>query len=370
MGGRGARTEEGAGVLMGQEGPEHKTMGEAFAKRLRQLYPTALFSEGKKVKPVNLKPDIFIQHSDGRQWAFEMVYGNHHTQHLLDNHQRYAATNVNDVWILWDELRPRTGTMPSLDQGVMDAALDMPATYPLTAPQRAILEMQSGDVRYLYAFTADPLSAEVAALQMIAIGLYIYRFEGWNGEKKHEAQCAFVSLNELIFQEDGRPTVTVTDNEQAQFVEWTRLLGLDVQNGFIPNEMIEQVERAMLSPQKSLAPLLSPFLQAAFSRLSPEQMQEIATGLKSSDLQERLAHAPRADFSDDDLAQAFQNPEAMQRLGEETRRAKQTLRDIGLPEPLWVVLDSLLDDRQFLQIAELMKWQAESEALHQSRGSR
>jgi hypothetical protein len=48
-------------------------------------------------------------------------------------------------------------------------------------------------------------------------------------------------------------------------------------------------------------------------------------------------------------------------------RIKQTLKDIGAPEPLLTALKPLLDDQKFVQAAELMGWEAESIALHEAR---
>ena len=134
---------------MAKQGAPHETMVEAFTKRLRQLHPEppAVYSFGSKVESVGLKPDIYVQHPDGRQWAFEMVHGNSSARHLLDNHRRYASHGIHDVWILWDSLRPKVGPDHPLEQGIMPALLPDAKVYPLTAPQRAILEMQIGATR-------------------------------------------------------------------------------------------------------------------------------------------------------------------------------------------------------------------------------
>lgn len=133
-------------------------MAEAFVKRLHQLYPEppAVYREGRRVKPVGLKPDVYLQHPDGRQWAFEMVHGNRHPDHLLKNHERYVQAGIRDIWILWDDLSPKSGPPSPKDQGVMPALMGETRMYRITGPQCAILQMQTGNIRYLHTFTVDP----------------------------------------------------------------------------------------------------------------------------------------------------------------------------------------------------------------------
>ena len=67
---------------------------------------------------MGLKPDIYVEHPDGRLWAFEMIYRNAHAQHTLENHERYGDAGVRNFWILWDTLAPAV-TRPHSDQGVL-----------------------------------------------------------------------------------------------------------------------------------------------------------------------------------------------------------------------------------------------------------
>jgi hypothetical protein len=114
-------------------------MSEAFEKRLKQLFPESEYhySFGKQLAN-GLKPDVYIRHPDGRQWAYEMVHGNSHPAHLNENHHRYQASGIRDIWILWDDLRPHIGVPLSMHQGIfMDL---LPSGYTiaeskLTAPQ-------------------------------------------------------------------------------------------------------------------------------------------------------------------------------------------------------------------------------------------
>ena len=119
---------------MAKEGSSHKTMVDAFSKRLRDLYPEPAhkYSDlfGSVVKPVSLKPDVYIKHPDGREWAFEMVHHNRHVDHLLKNHQRYVKAGIYDTWILWDDLRPKTGYEPSPDQGLLLPFVDVSTRLP------------------------------------------------------------------------------------------------------------------------------------------------------------------------------------------------------------------------------------------------
>jgi hypothetical protein len=48
---------------MAKPGAPHESMVEAFAKRLEMIFPDATLRFGKVVKPVGLKPDIYIEFS-------------------------------------------------------------------------------------------------------------------------------------------------------------------------------------------------------------------------------------------------------------------------------------------------------------------
>lgn len=51
----------------GQESDPHRFMAEAFAFQLKKQYPGCEIRLGEQIKPVDLKPDVYIEHPDGRK---------------------------------------------------------------------------------------------------------------------------------------------------------------------------------------------------------------------------------------------------------------------------------------------------------------
>jgi len=95
-------------MARGQESDAHRVMLEALEIRLRKLFPGSEVTLGKKIQSIGLKPDIYIEHPDGRKWAYEMIFGNKSAEHTLDNHKRYKNAGTHDFWILWDRKISKT----------------------------------------------------------------------------------------------------------------------------------------------------------------------------------------------------------------------------------------------------------------------
>ena len=173
---------------MAGEGNIHRSILEALNLRVGQIYPEAERSLGKRHQASGLKPDLLVKHTDGRTWAFEIVFGNHSPSHLRDNHTRYAAAGVSDHWLVWEKLGPKglRRSPPPLAQSRLWGAVDTPERYPLSLLQRRILEAQAGPVRWLFAFSVDTPELEGPKSPFISlhmIGLEAFRVEAWQGEK-------------------------------------------------------------------------------------------------------------------------------------------------------------------------------------------
>jgi hypothetical protein len=355
---------------MAQEGPEHKTMVEAFARRLRQLYPESAtnYSEGKVVRPVGLKPDIYFKHPDGRQWAFEMVYGNSSAAKLTKNHLRYAEAGISDHWILWDELRPRSGPPASPDQGVIASTLDVRQAYQLTKPQQAIIDAQTGDVRYLYAFTVDAGLASIALTRLLSIGLLIYRLEAPFDAEQCMGYRDFNPILNLQFQADGRPIAPDDDQDIVGLQAGLDRLGLATSPVFVPSVLMEQLEHFLQSPTETTDVLIPLLIKQFFSQLPPDQLQDLA-GLQSPELQAQIKALKPPAISMEELAHASNDPAIMQRLGDDILRMQSDLDSLNLPTALRAFLDQFMQAQQFTQAAEFMRWQEDSPALQQVRSN-
>ncbi len=347
-------------------------MTEAFAKRLRQLYPEPLvtYSEGKKVSPPGLKPDIYVRHPDGRQWVFEMVHGNAHARHLLENHARYRDAGISDIWILWDDLRPGSRRKFSGDQGMMTTLLKEPSVYPLTRPQRAILEMQTSDPRYLYAFTVSPFEGAknhitTAYLRMLMIGVGIYRFDGWSGETKYPATFDYVPMVELVFASDGTFVIPKEHRDEEIFEQFISQLGVDGIQDTIPVEFIKNIESLLKSPTAQRE-YFEALLRSRLERSSPEEQQELVAFVQSktaSQLQPFESQIPAGE-----IEALFSSADMMDKLVDDLMELTAYLAEIPLPVPLkQFILDIVNGGPSPGDIADLMRWQAESESLQLTR---
>lgn len=358
---------------MAKEGAPHATMVEVFGIRLRQLYPepSTTYSEGKKITPPGLKPDIFVEHLDGRKWVFEMVHGNQSATHLLENHVRYRDAGICDHWILWDELEPKTPGAPDFHQGVFLGLQEEQREYRLTAPQRAILEMQEGDDRYIYAFTLDPFhraeQPQTNFAQAMSIGVTVYCFKVWkDGQDNYLAQDFFVPMYQLEFAADG---ALVPPSEESYAAVWDQLapvLGLSDAEGIIPAEALAKLEHVpelfAANPQAVVEALLKPYLET----LSPEELQELGEFFKTSKPGDLLP-PPFAMPSGEETILAFATPEKMQQLAEVVARTRTYLETLGLPESLKRFLMMYMDATLLQNVGDVMTWSEDSVVLQQAR---
>lgn len=358
---------------MAKPNPPHDTMSEAFAKRLHQLYPDVIaYSEGKKVQPAGLKPDIYLQHSDGRQWVFEMVHRNSHAKHLLENHQRYLKAGMNDVWILWEDLEPRSGSKSSLDQGVLLLAHQEPPHYHLGAPQRAILEIQEGKVHFLYAFTPNTLGTELETevtllIQTTLLGINVYQFEGWSGQKRYPARCIFIPMHEIEFEQDGSLVVPIPGTDDDILETLMAHLGLAFDEaGMIPSQAAEKIAEMPAVLQRQSA-ALGQFLLAA-EHFSPEDIRDISMFLQTEAFKDLVSRLPSSAAVQ--VSEAFESPCALQGIALALEAFQQDLRNLGAPQSLLEFVEHWLDPRLLHNAAEWMQWQEESSALRSVREAR
>ncbi|MBN1921821.1 MAG: hypothetical protein JW892_11285, partial [Anaerolineae bacterium] len=364
---------EKTGGFLAKEGAPHATMVEAFDIRLRQLYPepSTTYSEGKKITPPGLKPDIFVEHPDGRKWAFEMVHGNQSAAHLLENHVRYRDAGICDHWILWDELEPKTSETSNFNQGVFPGLQEEQREYRLTAPQRAILEMQDGDERFIYAFTLDPFRRieheQTRFAQTMFIGVTVYCFEVWrDGQDSYPAKDFFVPMYQLEFAADG---AFVLPSEEAYTAVWDQLapvLGFSDTEGIIPTEALAKLERLPELFQTHSQAVMETLLRSYLEALLPEELHEIGEFFqktKSGDLQPPPFSMP----SMEEVMQAFENPEQIQKMAESASRAQAHLETLGFPEPLKRFFMTVVDPTLLQNVGDVMAWSEDSVALQQAR---
>lgn len=340
--------------------------------RLKQLYPepSTVYSLGKVVQPVGLKPDIHLRHADGREWAFEMVHGNSHAAHLLENHRRYAEHGVSDTWILWDSLRPKAGPERPLEQGFLPSLLSESKVYPLTATQRAILDMQSGPVRILCAFTlSDDLLPPDASefTRAMFVGLDRYTFSGWQGEETFAAVYDFVPLTELTFSETGAPTTPTYEPDSEMVVRQTlQRMGIDLTSGVIPSEALQQLNQS-LSTDGGWQVLMGGALVLGMLSLSPDEQQEVLAFIQSGGFQNLPPFV--SELANVEPQAAMNDPAMMDRIAAEAPRLREYVIGLDLPAVVKKLMLSSLKETAVTEAADAMRWRRESEAAQRTRDS-
>lgn len=357
---------------MGGPSSPHNTMREAFVLRLRQLYPdpAVKYQEEKEYCIVNVvrKPDVLIIHPNGNRWVYEMVHGNSHPAHLAENHALYAEAGIQDHWVLWETLQPFTKAKPvPNNQHVLSNIGWERKKYKLSAPHRAILSMQSGQLRYIYTFTSNYLkgeeSFETAYGQLQMIGLVTYIFEGWSGEKEYVGESRFCPMADLQFDQNGSPIRPEKGVPDIIIERTMELTGIDPETDRYVGE-INQVVGSIARSTEMMAKLQACFIQAALEQLSPDEQQELANYFQSKPEAEPVF---QSGFKIEDISQLLNRPEIMNLAGVETQQILSIVEHLPIPEPLKKMLRWMLDAKKLISNAAFLKWQEESEALRRSR---
>ncbi len=357
---------------MAKQGAPHETMVEAFAKRLQQLYPDppTRYSLGRKVTPPGLKPDVYVEHPDGRKWAFEMVHGNRSPEHMLDNHARYAEAGISDHWILWEILSPAPPNKRTPEQGVITGLVAGKATYRLTRPQKAILDMQGGSTRYLYAFTTNPFGVPRADLfspfiRMVTTGLDVFTFDEPDNQGLYQAILDFVPLMSLEFAPDGTLLTEAESLTEKELQTLLAAIGLDFGSEIIPMEALQRIEQVLLGKDAQNAlrsELTASFLKSA----SSEERQELAAFFSIGG----SVNTPRFEtiLSGLTMEQILNDPAKLEIVASEMERLRQYGEEQpGLPQILRRYHLEMARRSDLPFVASLMRWMSESEAFRNAR---
>jgi len=300
-----------------------------------------------------------------------MVHGNQSAAHLRENHACYRDAGICDHWILWDELEPKTPGTPDFHQGVFPGLQEEQREYRLSAPQRAILEMQEGDERFIYAFTLDPFrrteQPQTKFARTMLIGVTVYCFEVWkDGQDSYPAKDFFVPMYQLEFAADG---AFILPSEEAYTAVWDQLapvLGLSDTEGIIPTEVLAKLEHLPeLLPTQSQA-VMETFLRSYLETLSPEELHEIAEFFrrtKSGDVQLPPFSTP----SMEEAMQAFEDSGQIQKMAESASRVQAHLETLDWPEPLKRISMMFTDPTLLRNVGDIMAWSEDSVVLQQAR---
>lgn len=331
----------------------HEIIVSYLVTRLQKQFPQAKITCGKKLQDIGLKPDIYVEHLDGRRWVYEAVFGNRNPEKIRQNHQRYQQAQIADTWILWDELHPRTGEKTSPNQGSISAALQPKPAYKLTKPQKALLEIQPGPIKFIYTFSVDdgmglfPNYPESKLLNVMMMGIMIYEFDEEIVKGRYYASRDYVQISELTVDEQGKITVPA---ENPIFDDVYKSLGYDtaIHN---PAQMMESISHLSVSSEDQKKVFLA-LLQQVLMSATPEEIQELQA-------YKQAGGSPKEDNSRPllDIIQAFQDPQKFSLMAQEIRSAQETISQrTDIPRIILRIVQ-IMDPEPIISAAEIMQEQ-------------
>jgi hypothetical protein len=364
IGGTIVKIKKDSEAKMAKPGAPHEAMVETFAKRLQILYPNVVLQFGKVVKTVGLKPDIYVELSDGRKWAYEMVHGNHSAEKIIANHKRYQKAGIQDIWILWDSLRPKDGHKKPIDQGFFAYRIPTSNRYSLTKLHKAILSLQAEAEKYLYSFTVDPIgvgqeTVQSGILKAMMISVDIYRFKNWEiNENNAPADTYFVPVSSLEFGETGKFLIPKVENLEDSPEFDLELLGFD-SSFMIVRSAIERFEQLLSTPE-GLKQITDVGLLKMMPILTQEELLEIQEFAQSEEAKKIQPFSGK--LSKEEGFQAIHDPKKMMMLAEDTENLLQYLEAAEIPKGIKKLVLAILGNGQDLKtISQLMELQSNSE---------
>jgi hypothetical protein len=344
---------------LAKPGDPHEVMADFFGHRVQELYPDTELSYGKVIKPVGLKPDIFVVLPDGRKWVFEMVHGNRDPEKIRKNHIRYQQAGISDTWILWDDLRPKSNQVVSPEQGVFtDVFTELPA-YQLTKPQQALLELWPDFPKYLYTFAIDPLDlgskmpdSRILTAMMMGVGIYEFNGEVTNGDR-YKLESHFLPLVSMQISEAGRIMFPKEDSSMDNMLEE---LGFDTKN-YIVLDAFNHLNWLVNSPDGKKK-IFETLLRDRLLSLSEDELKELGAFFQSEDAKNIQPFIGQ--LSQSDVLQIANQPVDPEILKNDFANLKKHIRNAPFPEVFKQILVDLIQDEILPALMVIMEIQQEN----------
>lgn len=364
-------------MARGQESDAHRVMLEAFEICLRKLFPESRVTLGRRVQPIGLKPDIYIEHPDGRKWAYEMIYGNKSSEHTLDNHGLYRNAGIHDYWILWDSLAPSSDPLPT-DQGVLEPFVAAKKRTKATKLLQALVKIHSEHTTVgqtaLYAFSLDGLNGLIEnphhAMQVISTGITIYQVESVDTQRRYlEYTCDFVTLMELNFNENG--CIRINDGSEDGILQGALLksLGVDEHAKSFPLAYLKNLNQILLNlPSKMPEDVIKVYVERILKDATPEEILELQA-FATSDGATKVAALSLPNPQSTSLTASLDNAEGIGAVADFLNKFQIALEQAGFPTLLKKMLLEPLDPKRWADIADVMQWQESSEAVQRTRNN-
>lgn len=272
-------------MTKGSPDPQHELMITGLARCLMIACPHIDLYLGKVIPDLELKPDIFAVHSDGRRWAYEMVNQNADAGKIEIKHHLYGRAGVPVYWILWEDQAPggRLDADKITKQSIWatEDQLKGRRRYRLNKLQQTLVGLGRGR---LYTFSlGKPLLDEVDhwLFKLFLIGLDIYQVSsGQLGDNPIEGYWEFIPLPYLAFNEEGQPQLKPGAGELASSLAAVSqpLTDIPTDRPFLLKDRLQDLDDLLSSPgrfQTLLAQSLLPVLKQKAAAYSAEELQKI-----------------------------------------------------------------------------------------------
>lgn len=244
-------------MAKGSPDPQHELVITAISRCLRLVYPEIELTQGRLIPDLNLKPDIYVVHPDGRRWAYEVVNKNAGIAKIEENHQTYAQAGVRDYWILWEARgpdKPLDDSILAQSMWITDEASEGPKRYKLTDLQRALASLGDGSLYVFVINKALQATIENLALRLGIIGLAIYHFSLEELQEEHvEGDWDFVPLPGVDFGSVGEPQVRQEVFAIPTFLQPQAEIPSD--RPVFAREVFGEVDQLLASPETLIAML-------------------------------------------------------------------------------------------------------------------
>lgn len=341
---------------MAKPGDRHEVMTDFFGNHIQSLFPDCVISYGKVLKPVGLKPDIFVTMPDGRKWVFEMVHENRNPAKIQSNHIRYQQAGIQDTWILWDDLCPKSKRRVSPSQGIFTEAFNDPPIYRLTKPQETLLNLWPNNPKYLYTFSIDPfqIASQMDLSKMLSammIGICVYQFDGSKVGDRYAISTNYISLASLKFLEDGKIVIPEDDPILDKTIQ---ALHFDPGNNLLPDLLINL--QNLISTPDGLKLLTETYLKNWLLSLPQKEKDELMAFIQSGQAQNIQPFSGRISASEGFTS--YDDLQKLTLLSEDMKELESYVENLALPNGIKQILIDSNKSQEFLALVEIYHQQA------------
>jgi hypothetical protein len=287
------------------------------------------------------------------------------------NHQQYKDAGISDFWILWDTSAPSTKLLRS-DQGVLEEFVVTKKRTKATKLLQALATIhaehtQTGNT-VLYAFSLDGLNSLIEnphrAMQVISTGVTVYQIEGFDISHKYlEYVPDYVTLMELNFDENGYIKIISENTDEALQESLLKSLGFEDQAKNFPLKFLNNLNQTLFSlPATVPEDMTKSYVERILMDATQEEIRELQDFMNSGGVAKlkELAISPPLEESS---SASLESSEGIQVVARLISNLLQTMESAGVPILLRKPLILALDPLKWADIAQVMSWQEQSEAV-------